>query len=346
MFLAVTASLVGGIGIGLLILFSIGDLPWLHSGHGVSVMTLTTQTVPNLVGKAEPAVVQINAVISSKRTRQTGAVLGSGFLINAKGYIITNDHVIHAAKHIRVSIGGHSHLYKATVVGADYNLDLALLKVSSKKPLPFLTFAHTKNIQVGEPVVAIGNPYGLTETVTMGVISGEGRPMLIGHRQYRNLLQTDAAINPGNSGGPLLNLFGRVVGVDTAVNVRGQNLGFAITSATVKKALPYLYKGQSAPEPWLGVNVTRPTALIIKQKSLPNRLGALVIGLVSGSPAQKAGIRKNDLIVSLNHQAITGPNRLVQVVASLNVGQKVVIGVLRQNKLLHLNVTIGKLPSH
>lgn len=227
---------------------------------------ITGNTVPGVVARANPAVVQITDTAPAPSPTGSGSMsaeyLGSGFIISPKGFIITNDHVINQAKNIQVKLVGDPLPVPAKVVGKDYNLDLALLKVSAPHPLPTLSFASYRKIRIGQFAIAIGNPEALSHSVTFGIISAEDRAIQAGNssgtqvRQYYNMLQTDAAINPGNSGGPLLNLAGQVVGVNTAVSTSGQGLGFAIPVSTVRRALPYLEQGKVVPEPYLGVEVT------------------------------------------------------------------------------------------
>lgn len=175
--------------------------------------------------------------LPTPRTRQG---LGSGFIISRDGYVVTNEHVVSGADEILVKLLDYEEPFTAKVVGSDHELDLAVLKLESAEPLPFLAMGDSEQARVGDWMIAIGNPYGLDHTVTVGVLSAKGRPVDVQDRSYRNLLQTDASINPGNSGGPLLNLRGQVVGVNTAVNAQAQGIGFAIPSNTVKEAVANL----------------------------------------------------------------------------------------------------------
>ncbi|NLU50127.1 MAG: trypsin-like serine protease [Syntrophomonadaceae bacterium] len=168
--------------------------------------------------------------------------LGSGFIISKDGYILTNEHVISGADEIEVTLSGGNESYPARKVSADYDLDLAVLKIDAGQDLPTVPLGNSNSARVGDWVIAIGNPYGLDHTVTVGVISAKGRPITIEDRQYENLLQTDASINPGNSGGPLLNLKGEVVGINTAINAEAQGIGFAIPSSTVQAVIKGLVK--------------------------------------------------------------------------------------------------------
>ncbi len=317
---------------------------------------ITTSTIPDMVAQTNPAVVQINA-IQTQTVQQpifgfgtapqsgSSSVLGSGFLISSSGDIVTNDHVVNNAHDITVSVLGYSTPFKAQVVGTDYNLDLALLKITAPKPLPYLTFANSSGIQIGQFVVAIGMPYGLSHTVTSGVVSALGRPLQIGNRSYRDLLQTDAAINPGNSGGPLLNLQGQVVGVNTAVSTQGQGIGFAIPVNTVTQALPYLEQGKAEPEPWLGVAVEDvATAQYIPQGFTGNS-GVLVDQVVSGSPAAKAGMQAGDVIEAFNGQPTPTTDNLIEDEYTTKVGQTVTLKLWHQGSTETLRVVMGNMPN-
>ncbi|WP_078060427.1 trypsin-like peptidase domain-containing protein [Desulfotomaculum copahuensis] len=227
-----------------------------------------TNAVADIASQAGPAVVKIDTVLVSNSANnnpffndpffqqffgglpfqvqpQVEHGIGSGFIISKDGYILTNDHVINGAQKITVTIQGQPKPLPAKVVGADYALDLAVLKVNAGQPLPTLTLGNSDNMRTGDWVVAIGNPYGLDHTVTVGVISAKGRPINIGNRDYKNLLQTDASINPGNSGGPLLNMDGQVIGINTAVAEQAQGIGFAIPTSTVQQVLNQLMKGET-----------------------------------------------------------------------------------------------------
>jgi S1-C subfamily serine protease len=214
------------------------------------------ETVADVVSQVSPAVVKISTTITTgsaddplfsdpffreffdlPTVPREEEGLGSGFIISSDGYILTNEHVIEGANKISVTVIGFDKEIEARVVGSDYDLDLALLKIDAGGSLPFLTLGNSDQIRVGNWVIAIGNPYGLDHTVTTGVISAKGRPISVEDRQYENLLQTDASINPGNSGGPLLNLNGEVVGINTAISSEAQGIGFAIPTSTVQQVL-------------------------------------------------------------------------------------------------------------
>jgi S1-C subfamily serine protease len=245
------------------------DLPLFSQGKGSLAVDLAdaagaggmnSETVADIVSSAGPAVVKIDTVTTSsvqidpffndpffrqffggpfnKPQPREEHGLGTGFIISSDGYILTNDHVINGADKITVTVQGYKNPLQASVIGADYDLDLAVLKVQAKN-LPSLKLGDSNKIRVGNWVIAIGNPYGLDHTVTVGVISAKGRPVTVENRNYKNLLQTDASINPGNSGGPLLNLAGEVIGINTAV-AQAQGIGFAIPSKTANDVIQQL----------------------------------------------------------------------------------------------------------
>ena len=281
--------------------------------------------------------------LSEPRQRQESG-LGSGFIISQDGYIVTNEHVIDGAQQITVTMKGSNEPYKATVVGADFDLDLAVIKINSSKPLPVLPMGDSDQIKVGNWVIAIGNPYGLDHTVTIGVISAKGRPVNIEQRQYKNLLQTDASINPGNSGGPLLNLSGEVVGINTAINAEAQGIGFAIPTSTVKSVLEELIHKGKVVHPWMGVQLQPITEEIVGHFGLKNTEGALVAGVVRDSPAQQAGLLQGDIILEIDDQKIKTVDDLINIVSKAQVGQKLKLMVHR-DKDFYISITVNEKPA-
>lgn len=323
---------------GVMVWFGGAGMDAAHAQTGPIPTTsiLTTRTIPHMVKGVENAVVQITSVIpqsggkSGLGGQNYSEALGSGFFIGNSGEIVTNEHVINGASSISVHIPGHTRLYPAKVIGKDYNIDLALIKVNVPFAVAHLVLASPSSIQVGQFAVAIGNPEGLTQTVTLGIISSEGRPITISNRQYVNLLQTDAAINPGNSGGPLLNVAGQVIGVNTAVETNAQGIGFAIPVSELMQAIPYLSKGQTEPQAWLGVEIQTMDPQTAGQMGLPSLYGAYVAGVLSGGPAAKAGLTRGDVITGFNGTPVTSSTDLLDdvygekpgTVVSLNVWGK------------------------
>lgn len=266
--------------------------------------------------------------------------LGSGCIIDREGYIITNNHVIEKAQTIKVKlIDGKE--YDATVVGRDPKTDLALIKIDTKNALPSAAFGDSDSLEIGDWVVAIGNPFGLETTVTAGIVSAKGR--VIGAGPYDDFIQTDASINPGNSGGPLFNLKGEVVGINTAIVSGGQGIGFAIPINMAKELLPQLKSKGKVTRGWLGVVIQKITPEIAKTFGLKETEGALVSDVTEDGPAEKAGIKRGDVIVSFNGKAIKEVDTLPKLVGATEIGKKAKVGIIRDGKSLEVEVAIGEL---
>lgn len=267
--------------------------------------------------------------------------LGSGFVIDSSGLILTNNHVIDKATEIKVKLKDE-HEYAAKVLGRDPKTDLALLKVTPDKYFPkALKLGDSNAIRVGDPVLAVGNPFGLGNTVTSGIISAKGR--IIGAGPYDDFLQTDAAINPGNSGGPLFNLQGQVIGINTAIVARGQGIGFAIPIDMAKELLPQLKAG-SVTRGWLGVMIQDITPELAESFSLKSDQGVLVSDVVKNGPAAKAGFERGDVVVSFNGKPVTDAHDLSRMVASYKPGTKVNVGIIRNGRDKQLKTTLGTMP--
>jgi serine protease Do len=267
--------------------------------------------------------------------------LGSGFIIDPKGYVVTNNHVVEGADKIKIILVGGKE-YQATVKGRDPKTDLALIQiVKPPAELPFLKMGDSDAIQVGDWVLAVGNPFGLGHTVTQGIISAKGR--VIGAGPYDNFLQTDASINPGNSGGPLLNLKGEVIGINTAILASGQGIGFATPSTIAKSVIPQLESKGKVVRGMIGVQVQNVTPELAKSFGMAEAHGALVAEVNPDSPAQKAGIHQGDIIVEFNGTPIHEMNELPRMVAGLAPGAKATLKVLRDGKEKTLNLTVVEL---
>lgn len=266
--------------------------------------------------------------------------LGSGCIIDKEGYIITNNHVIEKAQTIKVKlIDGKE--YDATVVGRDPKTDLALIKIDAKNSLNTAALGDSDSLEVGDWVVAIGNPFGLETTVTAGIVSAKSRS--IGAGPYDDFIQTDASINPGNSGGPLFNLQGEVVGINTAIVSGGQGIGFAIPVNMAKELLPQLKSKGKVTRGWLGVVIQKVTPEIAKTFGLKESEGALVSDVTEDGPAEKAGIKRGDVIVSFNGKVIKEMDALPKLVGSTEVGKRAKVGIIRDGKSLEVEVVIGEL---
>ena len=267
---------------------------------------------------------------------------GSGVIISADGYILTNSHVVEGAKEVIVTLADKQE-YRAQIVGLDPKTDLAVLKIEPKGSVPAATMGDSDQLQVGDWVLAIGNPFGLSHTVTSGIVSAKGR--VIGAGPYDNFIQTDASINPGNSGGPLYNMKGEVVGINTAIIPQGQGIGFAIPIDTAIPLIPQLVAKGEVTRGYLGVNIQSITPELAKALNLKESRGALVADVTEKSPAEKAGIQRGDVIVSYNTKDISEARDLSALVAQTQVGQDTPVAVLRNGTRHDFVVKIGKLPS-
>ncbi|MCG2766749.1 MAG: DegQ family serine endoprotease [Desulfarculaceae bacterium] len=266
--------------------------------------------------------------------------LGSGVIVGPKGYVITNNHVVAGADEIIVRLKGGEE-WPAKIIGRDPKTDLALIKIDAKHDLPFLPLGDSDKLRVGDWVLAVGNPFGLEHTVTAGIISAKGR--IIGAGPYDNFLQTDASINPGNSGGPLINLQGQVVGINTAIAPQGQGIGFAIPVNTTKTIMAQLRDKGRVIRGWLGVTIQPVTKVLAEKFGLDEPVGALVADVVPGSPADKAGIKRGDVIIGYEGKTVKDMHALPRLVAETKVGSEVSLEVVREGKKRPLQVTIGEL---
>ncbi len=268
--------------------------------------------------------------------------LGSGFILNPAGYIVTNNHVVENATEIVVKLSdGKEH--KATLVGKDPKTDIALIKIEASN-LPVIPFGDSDKLEVGEPVMAIGNPFGLEQTVTTGIVSAKGR--VIGEGPYDDFIQTDASINPGNSGGPLISVQGEVVGINTAIFTRtggSVGIGFAIPINMAKTILPQLRDKGQVVRGWLGVSIQPVTADLAKTFGLKEAQGALISDIIANSPADKAGFKRGDVITEFDGKLVHSSTELPRLVAGTRVGKDVVVKVVREGKELSLPVRIGEL---
>lgn len=265
--------------------------------------------------------------------------LGSGFIIDEDGYIVTNNHVVENADTISVKLKNGEE-YEAKKIGADKNTDLALIKITVPHKLHYLDFGDSEKLNVGEWVVAIGSPFGLEQTVTAGIVSAKGRVIQSG--PYDDFIQTDASINPGNSGGPLLNLNGKVVGINTAILANAQGIGFAIPSNMASSIIDQLKDNGEVVRGWLGVEIQELSQELAEYHGLKNAEGVFIARVFKGDPAESAGIMSGDIVVSIDNQKIKTPRDLTKTVAGLKVGSKVKIEVIRNGKKKVFDVAIAK----
>jgi serine protease Do len=276
------------------------------------------------------------------------AGMGTGFIFEKSGYILTNEHVVDGADEVQVTVQGFDKPFVAKVLGTSYDLDLAALKIEGTKDFSTLPIGSADNVNVGDWVVAIGNPYGFDHTVTVGVLSAKERGISIpdtkGTRNYKALLQTDASINPGNSGGPLLNLDGEVIGINTAVSAQAQGIGFAIPSSTISSVLDNLKNNVTIPKepiPYLGVSLQDIDSSWVTELKLQNTDGAVVGTVDRKTPAFQAGVRPYDVIVEVNGAKVKNSAELIAKVKTTKVGDKVTLGIIRDGKRSDIAVTVG-----
>jgi serine protease Do len=268
--------------------------------------------------------------------------LGSGFIINGDGYILTNNHVIQNATEISVRLGDGRE-FKATVVGRDSKSDIALIKIDASG-LPVIPLGDSERLEVGEPVMAIGNPFGFNQTVTTGIVSAKGR--FLGEGPYDNFIQTDASINRGNSGGPLINTNGEAVGINTAIfspTGGSVGIGFAIPIAMAKEVLPQLKERGTVTRGWLGVAIQPVTPELARTFGLKQPEGALVSDVIDGSPAESAGVQQGDVIVEFDGKPVKSSAELPHIVAGTGVGKEVTMKVMRDGAEVPLRVKVGEL---
>jgi serine protease Do len=271
--------------------------------------------------------------------------LGSGFIVSEDGYILTNNHVIEGVDKILVKLLGDEKKYEAKVIGTDSKTDLALIKIDVRRSLPVVKLGDSDKIEVGEWVIAIGNPYGLEETVTVGVVSAKGRSGF-GITQYEDFIQTDAAINPGNSGGPLVNIKGEVIGINTFIisPYMAQGIGFAIPINLAKKVFTQLKEKGKVVRGYLGVYLQALNEELAKSFELAEMKGAVVSQVIENSPAEKAGIKEGDVIIEYDGSKVEDVKDLQMKVANTPVGKRVPIGIWRDKKKITIYVTVGEMP--
>lgn len=265
---------------------------------------------------------------------------GSGVIISAEGQILTNNHVVERADEVMVTLTDGRE-YQARVVGRDPKTDLAVLQVDVAESLPAATLGNSEYLRVGDWVMAIGNPFGLSHTVTAGIVSGKGR--IIGAGPYDDFIQTDASINPGNSGGPLFNMNGEVVGINTAMLPHGRGIGFAIPIDTAKPLIPQMVATGGVTRGYLGVSIQSITPELAEAMKLAGTQGALVGEVKPDSPAARAGLQTGDVITAFNGKPVATAHDLPGMVAETPVGEDVSVTLERQGEAVELGVTVGKL---
>src|SRR5881296_758638 len=276
-----------------------------------------------------------------RRPREEARASGSGVLVDPRGYVLTNNHVIENAQDITVRLSD-GRKFTAKLVGRDPKTDLAVLKVEAPAPLPAAELGDSDHLRVGQWAIAIGNPFGLDRTVTVGIISATARNR-VGVATYENFIQTDASINPGNSGGPLLNLDGKVIGINTAIVAAGQGIGFSIPINQAKEVMRQLIASGRVVRGWLGIAIQDVTDELAGTFGV--REGVLVAEVMKGGPAEAAGVRQGDIIVELNGAPIKEVPELQRRVAAVAPGQPVRLKVIRERKPVALSVTVTEMPA-
>ncbi len=280
-----------------------------------------------------------------ERTRKEQS-LGSGVIVSPDGYILTANHVVAEADEVKVSIADDKKEYTARIIGKDSATDIAVLKIAADN-LPAVTLADSDQLEVGDIVLALGNPFGVGQTVTMGIISALGRSGLPGFNQYQNFIQTDAAINPGNSGGALVDVEGRLVGINTAiVSPSGGNngIGFAVPINMARTVLERLASGGKVTRGYLGIIPQDIDADLAQQFNLPDQNGALIGDVMAGTPAAKAGLKSGDVILSVNGKPVDDAHGLQLTVSQISPGSNVTLKVIRNGVSRTFNVTLAELP--
>jgi serine protease DegQ len=275
---------------------------------------------------------------------QRASSLGSGVIVSPRGYIVTNHHVVEAADEIEVALADGKKL-KARLVGSDPETDLAVLQVSNGS-LPSITFGDADGLRVGDVVLAIGNPFGVGQTVTMGIVSALGRSQL-GINTFENFIQTDAAINPGNSGGALIDTAGNLIGINTAIYSRSGGslgIGFAIPASSAKQVMEQIVASGSVTRGWIGVEAQEMTPELA-HSSAASRSGVLIAGVLRGGPADKAGFRPGDVLVAIDGKPVKDPNSMLNLVAALVPGKTAAVRLRRNEKDLDLAVEVGRRPT-
>jgi serine protease Do len=321
-------------------------------------------SIADVVDKVSPAVVNIETKAPSNSTFETiyndpffkdffddnmmrpreymQSSIGTGFVIDPQGLVLTNQHVVEGASEITITFSGNKK-YSGKVIGQDKELDLALIKIDAPEQFTALTLGNSDKMRVGEWVIAIGNPYGLDHTVTAGVISAKGRPMKIENRSYRNLIQTDAAINPGNSGGPLLNTRGEVIGINTAVNVSAQGIGFAISINTARDVLEELINQGKIDRAYMGAYLSDMDENMARYLGVSNR-GVLVVEVVPGGPADKVGVKKYDVILTVDNTDLGTADDFQAIFKSKKPGELVNLKIIRGTQQLGFSITLEEKP--
>jgi len=323
-----------------------GPASFFSGSKGLQVLEEIQDAISSLAEQVTPTVVNVSPIrhlgpavnVPKQRSSKTPGS-GSGVIIHEDGFIVTNNHVVANVTEAEIGLSDDTTLI-ARIIGRDPDTDLALLKVESPRKLPSATFGNSSTVKVGQWVLAVGNPFGLDQTVTLGVVSGVGRENMNLSR-YENFIQTDASINPGNSGGPLFNIRGEVIGINTAIINFAQGIGFAIPSNMVDRIIGQLRAGGKVVRGWLGVGIQPLTPELGEKFGVVDGKGILVNEVFEGDPAEQAGVRSGDIIIKIGKEPVETPNQLSRVVASIGPGEQVTITVIRDNQEKSFPVSLG-----
>jgi S1-C subfamily serine protease len=346
---------LGGIVGNYVVMSNPGTFPWartvsttspVNQGSGTTIVTTEEQAIENVVKTASPAVVQINTTSVSQNpywfstSQQEG--LGSGFIITSDGYVLTNNHVVENATKITVMLKDGRE-FRGQVVGTDTTSDVAVVKISGTN-LPTVQLGDSSSLTVGQRVIAIGNPYGLSQTVTTGVISALERNVQASQTETLvGVVQTDAAINPGNSGGPLIDLSGRVVGMNTMIYQNAQGLGFSVSANTVRKVYEAIIKSGKVTWPALGIQGATLTSTIAQEYNISITQGVYIVQVTSGSGAEAAGLQRGDVITEIDGKTMTTIDAVLSYIRSKNVGDTVQVVINRNGTSKTVAVTLKTL---
>lgn len=314
--------------------------------RGFKVLEEIQEAIAALAEEVTPTVVNVSPIrdLGQGRTfpRQRGPGApgsGSGVIVDEAGYIVTNNHVLESATEAEIRLSDRTTLI-GRLVGRDPDTDLALLKVQSEKKLPAAKFGNSSHVKVGQWVIAVGNPFGLDRTVTLGVVSGIGRENMNLSR-YENFIQTDASINPGNSGGPLFNLRGEVIGINTAIINFAQGIGFSIPSNMTNRVITQLRVGGKVVRGWLGVGIQPLTPELASKFGVRPGTGVLVNEVFQNDPADLAGIKPGDIITTVGKDVVESPNQLSRLVAAIDPGAETIVEIIRDGEHKEVRVALG-----
>jgi serine protease Do len=339
-----------------------------NNSSNISLTSARPDNIPDMVKQASPAVVRIDSLKKNggknpleddpffgqffgKQDQQNQDSMkvmgfGSGFFFDKSGYILTNQHVIDGADEIQVKVQGYDKPFTAKLVGRSSQLDLACLKIEGDKDFPFLELGDSDQVEIGQRLVAIGNPKGFEHTVTTGVLSAKERSFILQDkkgrtRNYEHLLQTDASINPGNSGGPLLNTNGQVIGINTMISSNAQGIGFAIPTSVINSILENLKKGEEIAVPYIGISMQDVSKEMVQELKLKDTNGVFVYMVERKSPAFDAGLRQYDVITEVNGKAVKTSEEFKKIVNSSKVGDQLKLTVMRNGQQTEITVKVG-----